>query len=76
MTTGEYLWGKNKVLQSEITSEMLANTGYHGREKYTSLEVVIFLKHFLSLAFEEGELLAQTRHFAFRALSPSLLGSA
>lgn len=56
--------------------EMLANTGYHGREKYTSLEVVIFLKHFLSLAFEEGELLAQTRHFAFRALSPSLLGSA
>ena len=41
--------------------EMLANTGYDGREKYTSLEVVIFLKHFLSLAFEEGELLAQTR---------------
>ena len=27
--------------------EMLANTGYHGREKYTlSLEVIIFLKHF------------------------------
>ena len=47
MTTGEYLWGKNKALQSEITSEMLANTGYHGREKYTSLEVVIFLKAFL-----------------------------
>ena len=57
--------------------EMLANTGYHGRGKYTlSLKVIIFLKHFFSLAFEEGELLAQTRHFAFRALSPSLLGSA
>ena len=52
MTTGEYLWGKNKALQSEITSEMLANTGYHGREKYTSLEVVIFLKAFLQLVHE------------------------
>ena len=35
-----------------------------------------YIDRCISLAFEEGELLAQTRHFAFRALSPSLLGSA
>lgn len=59
---------------------MLASTGYRMISRTEKIYVLLksdyLLKHFFSLLEVDrgGELFAQALHFAFRALSPSLLG--